>query len=180
MKLYLGCAQPPFHQQHLEIMGNVDEWTWVDLYVDHPNVRKWNATDLSEVDNNSCEAIYASHLLEHLPQVDVPRVLRHWYDKLQDGGKLILNVPDMTWLARRVLDLAGGKTLDGYYTDWTGEHGLMNIVYGAQSHEGEYHKSGFHKEYLEQILRDAGFQTAMAMTAYDAHDMGIVFAEAYK
>ena len=61
-KLYLGCAKPPVHPQHLQIIDST--WTLIDLYVDDPSVIKMDARHL-EYPDNSILKIYTSHLLEH-------------------------------------------------------------------------------------------------------------------
>ena len=179
MKLYLGSATPPFHPQHLEVMGNVDEWTAVDLYVDHPQVKKWDVRDLP-VDDNSVDAIYASHLLEHLPHVELHKALIHWNKKLRVGGKLILNVPDLLWACSSLLTYVSTGKLEGYYNRFDGEHGLLSIFYGSQSHDGEYHKAGFIKSYLYELLKEARYRNIVIKDSYDAHDMGVLLSECQK
>lgn len=180
MKLYLGCAEPPFHPQHLAILGNPDDWTWVDYYIDHPKVKKWDATLLTEVENGSCEAIYASHLLEHFPHVKMHEILSTWYRKLAPGGKLIVNVPDLLWTARQLVKYERGGMLDGYYNQFEGVHGLQSIFYGSQSHEGEYHKAGFTANSLHELLMNVGFEDIHTWTETDAHEMGVVLGEAIR
>lgn len=180
MKLYLGCAEPPFHQQHYTLFPDLDSWTWVDLYVDHPQVKKWDATKLSEVMDNSVEKIYASHLLEHFPHVQVPQILKTWYSKLKTDGRIYINVPDLAWASHQLYKLSQGALLDGYYNQFGGEHGLQEIFYGSEAHEGEYHKSGYISSYLNQLLTEAGFKDIKILELEDAHDMGVLFAEGVK
>lgn len=180
MKLYLGCAEPPFHPQHLQALGNPDEWTWVDFYVDHPKVKKWDATKLDEVENNSVEAIYASHLLEHFPHTQIFHILSTWFRKLAPGGKIIINVPDLLWTARQLIKLEQGVALEGYYKTLEGVHGLLSIFYGSQSHEGEYHKAGFTANSLHEHLKNVGFSDINVWVQFDAHDMRVVIGEAIK
>lgn len=178
-KLNLGVGPRPIHPQHLEVMKNLSEWTLVDKYVQEEGYKNWDATNLP-IDDNSCSEIYSSHLLEHIPHVDVPKVLSHWYAKLADGGKLTLNVPDLIWACRRLIRLYNSAPLDGYYDRFDGEHGLISIFYGSQSHEGEYHKSGYTTTSLYDLLENVGFKNITIVEFEDAHDMGILFAEAYK
>lgn len=180
MKLYLGSSEPPFHPQHVAVMGNPGEWTWVDYYVDHPRVKKWDATKLDEVENDSIEAIYASHLLEHFPHTKIFHILSTWYRKLKKDGKLIINVPDLVWAAKQLVRLERGIPLTGYYTTFEGEHGLQSIFYGSQSHDGEFHKAGFTETSLAQHLTVAGFKNLKIWTQFDAHEMQVIIAEATK
>lgn len=176
MKLYLGCGPLPIHPQHLEVMHDLTEWTLVDKYVEDPEIKPWDATNLWQVEDESVEHIYASHLLEHLPHTKVKEVLKDWFYKLQKGGKLTLNVPDMLWTAKQIVKYASNGFLDGYYNQWDGEHGLMSIVYGSQSHEGELHKSGFYAEGLFFLLIECGFSDIEVKKLVDSHEMGVLIA----
>src|SRR5437870_12219189 len=52
---------------------------------------------------HSCEAIYASHVLEHLSLRDFRVALGNTYDLLADGGVFRAVIPDLEILARRYL-----------------------------------------------------------------------------
>lgn len=180
MKLYLGCAMPPFHEQHLGVMGDPEEWTWVDLFVSHPKIKKWDASTLEEVEDGTVEKIYASHLLEHLEHGRLPEILGVWNRKLKEGGKIVLNVPDLVWLCEQVEKFEKGETLGGYYYRFDGEHGLLSVAFGSQSHPGEYHKSAFTSRSLRELLEKAGFKEISISRVFEAHDMGCLIAEAVK
>ena len=179
MKLCLGVGPLPIHRQHLEILGDVSEWTLVDLYVKDPQIKNWDATKLDEVEDNSIEYIYASHLLEHIPHIQVKDVLKLWYSKLKEGGQLYINVPDLEWAADQLL-LLRDNNLNGYYHRFDTEHGLLSIFYGSQSHDGEYHKSGFTNKYLRELLKEIGFSEVRVKPDFDAHSMGVLIATGVK
>lgn len=52
------------------------------------------ATDLSLFADATCDTVFSSHLLEHLPYEDVPKALSEWVRVLKVGGHLILYLPD--------------------------------------------------------------------------------------
>lgn len=179
MKLCLGVGPFPIHPQHLEVMSDLSEWTLVDLHVKDNRITNWDATKLP-LENDTVDTIYASHLLEHIPHLDVPHVLKHWYKLLKPGGSLILNVPNLLWALHRVEEYESGVPLDGYYYDWKGEHGILSVIFGSQSHEGEYHKSAFTPLSLKIQLIDTGFESVGIKSYVDGHDMGILFARSIK
>src|SRR5258708_29245418 len=111
-KVNLGVGPRPFHPQHLEVMKNIDEWILVDKFIKEPGIENWDATDLDKIGDLTMEVIYASHLLEHIPHPLVPAALYHWFRKLKIGGELILNVPDMKWLARQISKYEFSGNLD--------------------------------------------------------------------
>ena len=55
---------------------------------------KADASDLSLFSNESCDAVYSSHLLEHISYENVPAVLNEWFRVVKNGGHVILYVPD--------------------------------------------------------------------------------------
>ncbi len=177
INLNLGCGPFPLHQQHLEVMGDLKEWVLVDKYVKHPMIKNWDALVLDEVKDGTVNHIYASHLLEHLPQVEIEEVLAMWYRKLMSLGKVTINVPDLEWACAELLRYTNTQPLRGdYYYELEGEHGLMSIFYGAQSHEGEFHKAGFVEENLGTVLSKVGFKNIIIDHFVDAHDMGVLLA----
>lgn len=178
MRLYLGCGPLPIHEQHKRIMGDVDEWLLIDKYVDDPHVLKWDARDLP-VENGSVREIYSSHLLEHFSHTEVKDILLYWKKKLTNHGHLILNVPDLVWACRQVLKYESGDDPSGYYNTFDGEHGLVSVIYGSQSHDGEYHKSGYTKSYMEKLLKECGYSCISIAQEYEAHDMGCLIVEAH-
>jgi ubiquinone/menaquinone biosynthesis C-methylase UbiE len=161
-------------------MEPISDWTLVDKFVHEKGIVNWDAETLEEVPNNSVETIYASHLLEHFPHVRVPLILKRWYDVLSPGGTIILNVPDLEWVCKELLKYEQGYLLEGYYNTLQGEHGLLSIFYGSQSHEGEFHKSGYTETSITDLLSSVGFQNIFVRKEVEAHAMGCLIVEAVK
>jgi predicted SAM-dependent methyltransferase len=44
--------------------------------------------------DKSCDMVFSSHLLEHIPYDSVPRTLNEWMRVLKTGGHLCLYIPD--------------------------------------------------------------------------------------
>jgi len=92
--------------------------------------------------NESCEAIYASHVLEHLSLRDFRVALANTYRLLTNGGLFRLVVPDLEILARRYLesnDPAAARsfmegTSLGVSERQRGLRGLATIWLGNSSH----------------------------------------------
>lgn len=49
---------------------------------------------LDFVADQSCDAVFSSHLLEHIPYENVPNVLVEWFRVIKPNGYLILYLPD--------------------------------------------------------------------------------------
>jgi len=180
-KINLGCGPLPFHAQHLDIMGGLEGWTLVDKYVKDPKIENWDAEVLLQVPDNSVDIFYASHLLEHLPHKNIEKDLALWFKKMKSGGRLIINVPDMAWLASEIFKYESGQKLESdYFTTFAGDHGLLSVIYGSQSHEGEFHKAGFTEKYISELLFTVGFKNIKTKTGIDAHQMGVIVVIAEK
>lgn len=174
--LFIGCGPKPFHEQHLKLMeGLGGEWYVADLFCAGDGILQMDARDL-KFNDGQLDYIYASHLLEHISHRQTLSTLKHWYLKLKVGGKVILNVPDMKW----VVKLLTGKVKSNRWNEWDGDNGILNIIYGGQVHEGEFHKTGFTKEYIEILLNEAGFKNISTKEEVEAHEFGCLIVEATK
>jgi|TARA_R100001530_G_scaffold3596_5_gene5290 hypothetical protein len=55
------------------------------------------------------DEIQAIHLFEHLPRLEIHKILEIWFDTLKEGGKLVLEMPCMNKIAKSIVD--GEKNL---------------------------------------------------------------------
>lgn len=93
--------------------------------------------------DNSAEVIRASHILEHFPGNDAPKVLADWVRALKPGGLLKVAVPNFKWIAESYLK---------------GERGIGGYVVGGQCDENDYHKAIFDEITLYKLLQEAGLE----------------------
>lgn len=126
------------------------DWKILDIqpreYVDYVG----NAMDLSQFEDNSVEAIYASHVLEHFDYVrELPVVLKEWHRVLHFGGQLMISVPDLPTLCH--LYMEEGASAEQRFS-------IMRMMFGEQTDEHDYHKVGLSWEYLFMLLTQAGFR----------------------
>lgn len=96
-------------------------------------------------ENYEVDKIYSSHALEHISKHDIHRTLREWRRVLKPDGELELLIPDLEWCVKH--------WLNNQTTGWE-----LDIIFGHQSHEGEFHKTGFTRSIIEQYLRETGFR----------------------
>jgi predicted SAM-dependent methyltransferase len=107
-------------------------------------------SSLSLFEKNSAIEIYACHVLEHFCHDDVPRVLKRWYDVLQPGGVLRVSVPDIDRIVKIYLD-------NWQHFQTPGNSPWIGLIYGGQSSQYDYHKTGFNFCWLKHILEGSGF-----------------------
>jgi hypothetical protein len=101
----------------------------------------------SEVGNQSCSEIRATHLLEHFSFRRTNYILRNWYHALKPGGRLYIEVPH---IFGHVAALNNGEISPSQF---------INYVYGDQDHEGNFHYAGFNAAILTENLVAAGFES---------------------
>jgi predicted SAM-dependent methyltransferase len=96
------------------------------------------------ISSNSCDGVYASHVLEHLSRADIDRALAETYRMLKPRGLFRLVVPDLERAAREYIsrvDAGCPTSADGFVWDGTmlgrktKSRGLLGILYeGLATH----------------------------------------------
>lgn len=102
------------------------------------------------LEDESCEEVYAAHLLEHFSWREIPDVLKEWYRVLQQNGKLEIYVPDFNHL-RQMENTTRAL--------W--------FIYGEQDYEENFHKSGFTLESLSSQMTQVGFKDIKRLPCND-------------
>lgn len=90
------------------------------------------------------DIVFSSHTLEHFARYEVPEVLDEWTRILKPDGEMRLLLPNMEWAAQHIMN----KEID---------NDVMNVLYGAQTYEQNFHKTGFTQQVVEQLLAERGF-----------------------
>jgi SAM-dependent methyltransferase len=147
-RLNLGCGPRP-----LAGFVNVDllEGPGVDVVADISGSLPFG--------DGEATLIYASHVLEHLPTLQVPVVLREWRRVLRDGGLLLVAVPDLDRISQLLQSRSGWFVPP--HEPWIG------AVYGGQKDELDFHKTGFTGPSLAALLDDAGFGAIERVGRFD-------------
>lgn len=133
LRLDIGGAAVPYAP---------DEYITVDI-----DERADVVADCRELpyEDNTVDAIWASHVLEHLAIKDVPVALAEWLRVLRPRARAIIRVPNFDYVAK--------YWLTGEDRGWA-----EAMVFGMQTSEGEFHKSAFTPAILRADLEAAGFE----------------------
>jgi SAM-dependent methyltransferase len=158
--LHVGCG--PCTKIHTGPGFQADDWQEIRLDID-PDCRPdilGTLLDMSAVPDNSVDAVFSSHTLEHLYAHEIPLALSEMRRVLRNGGIVLSTVPDMQAVAQRI---AEGRMLETAYDSPAGPITYFDIVYGHRGLVGlgrSYmaHHSGFTLSTLVQTFRDAGFK----------------------
>ena len=136
MKLHLGCGER-YLDGYIHI--DIDDFEHIDY--------KTSVSDLKMIKNNSCDLIYASHVLEYFDLKEIDNVLLEWKSKLKKGGILRISVPNLQSLIKIY-----EKTKDSSY--------ILGPLYGRWN-VGEniiYHRTVYDRNSLQNILENNGYE----------------------
>lgn len=145
VKVNLGCGV-----NYKQGWINIDKFSIkADL---HSDINKLN------INNESVDLIYCSHVLEHIPFTEEKIVWDEIYRILKFGGDLWFIVPDFLWVIQQMINAKDewnnfykitDDILDPQYGFGFGPgndiiHGeLMTHVFGNQINEGQYHRNAY-------------------------------------
>lgn len=104
--------------------------------------------DLSEFATASVEEVYASHVLEHVGQGAILRVLQEIHRILKPGGRVMISVPDMEVLCALHLEFKNHLEQRIH---------VMRMMFGGQTDAYDFHYIGLDFELLANYLAEAGF-----------------------
>lgn len=79
------------------------DWTNIDLVASGPQVRQYDLRRGLPYDDDSFDAVYHSHVLEHLTPEDAARMLAECGRVLRPGGVIRVAVPDLEGIAKAYL-----------------------------------------------------------------------------
>lgn len=96
-------------------------------------------------EDDSVDAIWCSHMLEHMAVVDVPVVLNEFRRVLKPHARAIIRVPNFDYVAR--------YWLTGADRGWA-----ESLVFGLQTSDGEFHKSAHTAGSLKADIEAAGLE----------------------
>jgi SAM-dependent methyltransferase len=163
--LHVGCGHPD--PQKLPAAFRNGDWQEVRVDIDpkaKPDIVS-SMLDMSMIADQSFDALYSSHNLEHLYPHEVPIALREFVRILKPDGFVSVRMPDMQAVA--VL-IAEDKLEDTAYVSPAGPIAPLDIVYGlrAETATGNHfmaHKTGFTANTLLRALVMNGFAQAQVL-----------------
>ena len=162
---------PPHYRDFVATTVDIDAATQPDLVAD--------VRDLSFIEDESFDAVYAAHLLEHFPPWELPFVLGELTRVLKVGGFLEVRVPfgEAVFTA-----LSQGHPLHGpLYESSLGPITPHDILYGhgpsiRAGQDAMAHRTVFTTESLRQALADVGLSEELLMptggTRYELSAIG--------
>lgn len=102
--------------------------------------------------DNSAEYVECLEAIEHLPFKDVEKATKEMARVLMPGGVAAIITHDFNDVAEMWLGLVKDKPFNPevYFR-------MVQVIYGNQMTDGEFHRAAFTPEYLHGLLRSSGF-----------------------
>jgi SAM-dependent methyltransferase len=158
--LHVGCG--PARKRNTTPGFRGDNWDELRLDID-PAVKPdivGSLTDMSAVDDESVDAIYSSHNIEHLYSHEVPVALREFLRVLKPDGFAVVTCPNLQSIGQLIAD---GKLTEPVYHSPAGPIAPIDMIYGyrkfvASGNPYMAHHCGFTRKVLMASLKQAGFE----------------------
>ena len=159
--LHVGCGLKK--KDATTKVFNSDAWEEVRL-----DINELNKPDIVSsmqkmllVEDNTFDAIYSSHNIEHIFAYEVIDTLNEFKRVLKDDGFLILTCPDIKPICEAI---ANGKVNQALYESKSGPIFPLDVLYGFQKSiaSGDHfmaHKFGFTPETLEEAIKESNFKS---------------------
>ena len=158
--LHVGCGA--YNPMKLHVTFRNPQWLEVRLDID-PNVKPdvlASMTAMTPVADESVDAIFSSHNLEHLYAHEVPVALGEFFRVLKPGGFVLATLPDLQKAAEYI---AAGNLEGVLYQSPAGPVSAIDIVFGfrpsvARGNVFMAHRTGYTADSLGQKFAASGFQ----------------------
>ncbi|MGO9931176.1 MAG: class I SAM-dependent methyltransferase [Steroidobacteraceae bacterium] len=158
--LHVGCGS--IAKEHTTAAFAGSGWQELRLDIDE-SVRPdivGTMTDMVALDDESVDAIFSSHNIEHLYAHEIPLALKEFMRVLKSDGFAVITCPDLQSVAVLV---AKDKLTEPAYVSPQGPIAAMDILYGfrpamAAGNLFMAHRCGF----TETVLRDSLFSCGFA------------------
>jgi SAM-dependent methyltransferase len=164
--LHVGCG--PARLSSMPRYFHTGSWNELRLDIDEsaePDV-VGTMLDMGLVGDETVDAVYSSHNIEHVFPHEVLTALGEFHRVLRPRGFAVVLCPNIQAVAEAV---AGGNLMDPLYISPAGPISAIDILYGhrAAIAAGKIymaHKTGFTSATLASHLKAAGFKSVVVAT----------------
>tara|TARA_X000000368_G_scaffold44882_1_gene32233 strand:+ start:379 stop:1011 length:633 start_codon:yes stop_codon:yes gene_type:complete len=183
--LHVGCG-PKRKDKTTKIFNN-DEWEEVTFDIDpkcNPNILG-SMTDLSMIEDNTFDAIYSSHNIEHLFTHEAVIAAKEFLRVIKNDGYIMIVCPDLLSTCKAIIEKGPLKPLYHLTNPNTGELDKnlfvagIDILYGwrlpiQNGNEFMAHKSAYTENSLTQLCLQAGFKKIVSTSRENFYDINLL------
>lgn len=164
--LNVGCGKTPL-SDHSHYFNNWKEIR-ADAYENDTADIISSITNLKEIESESIDAVWASHIVEHCYFHELPDVFNSIIRVLNADGFAVVSVPDLC----SIVDNIKTGILDTIYDSPSGPISALDILYGSRLHiqNGEFgmqHKTGFTEKSMSQILSSLNINAMIKTNSFE-------------
>lgn len=174
--LHVGCGQADLSK----LPKGFQDGGWEEVRFDidpavNPDIIG-TMLDMMGVPDNSMDALYSSHNIEHVYFHQVVDVLKEFKRTLKPEGFCIITCPDIKAVAKDIVEKGVDHTL---YQSTSGPITANDIMYGhsasiADGHHYMAHKTGFDLKALADRLDEAKFAKYYGRCGHKTRDLWFV------
>jgi SAM-dependent methyltransferase len=179
-KRVLNAGSGPANSRALHPVFAQEAWEEIRIDID-PEAKPDIVTSITDL-RTSCaaqsfDAIWASHILEHLYACEVASAFAEFKRALKPDGFALVTLPDLETVASLILDHGLDRVA---YTSPVGPITPLDMLFGhsgaiAHGHIYMAHKTGFTCASLGQHFVDAGFSIALVKRqGFDLWALGLM------
>ena len=153
------AQKKPVRKLHIGGKEKHPEWEILDAIPSELTDHIGNANDLSMFEDETFEAVYSSHVLEHFSyHEELSQVLTEWHRIMKPGGTLYASVPNLEVLCELFLKRNELSLQERFL--------VMRMMFGGQVDAYDFHKVGYDPEILATFLGDAGFENIQMVPTF--------------
>lgn len=172
--LNVGCGRTALKHQS----NAFNDWNEirVDSYGNDTAHIKSSIVDLKEIESESVDAVWASHVVEHCYWHQLPSVFGNMMRVINKDGFVVVRVPDLGYIADKIKE----GLLEPLYDSSAGPVSPIDMLYGHRpqiddDHEGMAHKTGFTEKSMGQILSNLGINAMV--NSFNGEVVAILYKE---
>ena len=174
--LHVGCGLK--RKDTTTPVFNTDEWEEFTIDID-PSCKTdfiGSMTNLSMIEDETFDAIYSSHNIEHLYTHEVPIALEEFHRVLKPDGFIIITCPDLQSICELV---AQDQLTQKAYFSSQGSITPLDMIFGLQSSiaKGNHfmaHKTGFTKTSMIETFEKSSFSQILCLQRPKKFDLFVL------
>lgn len=181
--LHVGCG--PKKKEQTTFIFNSEKWEEVRFDIDkshNPDIIG-SMTNMSMIDDNSFDAVFSSHNIEHLFYHEAEIAVKEFYRILKPSGYVFLLCPDIIEACKAVYENGPNSKL--YSTAAGIDISPIDVIYGWRlsiKNGNEYmaHKFGYSEQSLISLFKNGNFLNIASASRGNHYDIVLLASKEKK